>query len=113
MRDHRVDRGLLAVELLPDHGGAAQPGQHVRPCWIAIGTAKRKRIGERTALVLRAGIEQPLAGLAVGVPAHVIGAGGRDRKTGPMMWARGNLPVVVADAATFARRGGVGGRRKG
>src|SRR6185369_10413169 len=103
MRDHRVDRGLLAVELLPDHGGAARTGQHVRPRGIAIGTAERNRIGKRSALVLRASVEQPLAGLAVGVPAHVIGARGRDRKTGAMMRARGNLPVVVTDAVYFAR----------
>src|SRR6185369_6388576 len=103
MRDHRVDRGLLAVELLPDHGGAARTGQHVRPRGIAIGTAERNRIGKRSALVLRASVEQPLAGLAVGVPAHVIGARGRDRKTEAMMRARENLPIVITNTVYFAR----------
>src|SRR6187401_544656 len=98
MRDHRVDRGLFAVELLPDHGSAMRAGKNIRPRRIAVGAAKRNRIGERTAFVLRAGIEQPLAGLAVSVPAHMVGARGRNRKTGTMMRARGNLPVVVADA---------------
>src|SRR6185436_4324411 len=51
----------------------------------------------------RAGIKQPLARLAIGVPGHMISACGRDRKTWPMMRARSNLPIVLADAANLAR----------
>src|SRR3569833_2838574 len=104
MRNHRIDRGLLAVEFLPDHGGAARTAQHIRPRRVAIGTTELKRTRERPALVVRARIEQPLARLASGVPSDMIGARRCDRKARTVMRACGNLPVVVADATHLARR---------
>src|ERR1700738_3869904 len=103
MGRHQIDRRFLAIELLPYDRRAMRSRNDVWPGGISIGPADRKWIGKRPALVLRAGVEKPLAHLAIGVPGHVIGTCRRDRQTGSMMGAGGNLPVILADATHLAR----------
>src|SRR4051794_12826347 len=107
-RDLQIDRGLVAVELLPDHKGVTGAREQIGPARIAVCLPDRNGSGKGPAAVARTRIEQALAVLSAGVPCHVVRAGGRNRKARAVMRTGIDLPIVNAHPIERPRRPDVG-----
>src|SRR4051794_9046502 len=70
----QADRGLVPVELLPDHQSFTLAREQIRPARIAVSLPDGAGRREGPAAVARARIERALAFLPAVVPCHRVGA---------------------------------------